>query len=71
MDIEQWKQAAIRHFKSGGATDEHWQVMASCLLHASESEGLDGDLDQIIDPNSLSPPSYPEQDEQSNVWQKD
>jgi hypothetical protein len=55
MDIEQWKQAAIRHFRSGTATDEHWQVVASCLLHASESEGLDGGLDQIIDPDSLGP----------------
>ena len=52
VDITEWKDRAIRFFKSGKATDEHWEVLASCLLHVSETEGLDGDLDDIIDPSS-------------------
>lgn len=44
----EWTKRAIEHFKSGRATDEHWEIMASCLLVASETEGLDGDLDDAI-----------------------
>lgn len=45
---EEWKRQAIEHFKSGHATDEHWDVMASCLLVASEGAGLDGDLEELL-----------------------
>lgn len=52
MNVEEWKQAAISWFKSGNATDEHWETMASELLSTSGFRGLYGDLDEVIEANA-------------------
>lgn len=48
MNIDEYKAAVIALFKSGNATDEQWEEMASCILCASEgSDGTDA-IDDVI-----------------------
>jgi hypothetical protein len=35
MNVQQYKERVIALFKSGSATDEQWNEMASAVLHAS------------------------------------
>lgn len=49
MKIDEWQRSAIDWFRSNKATDEHWETMASALMHISECSGLYGDLDDAIE----------------------
>jgi len=53
MDIEEYKAAVIALFKSGNATDEQWDEMATTVLYRSENEyRSDGvpSIDSVIIP---------------------
>lgn len=48
LTITEWKKRCLNYFQSGTATDDDWEVLATVMLYASESnEGL-GDLDERI-----------------------
>ena len=38
MDIEEYRAKVISLFRSGEATESHWQEMASAILEVSENE---------------------------------
>lgn len=59
MNVTEWKQAAIDHFRDGKATDQEWAELAECLLWHSEHEGLEI-LDPVIDPEAFAAESQPE-----------
>lgn len=40
MDINEYKDAVIRIFKSGEATESQWQQLAEIVLYASENDFL-------------------------------
>ena len=38
MNVREYKDAVIAFFKSGQATDLHWEEMANVVLYASEGD---------------------------------
>lgn len=59
LDVRQWKDRCIQVFKSGEATDAHWEQMADVMLVASEAGELqhDTDIESVIDPDFDKEPS--------------
>lgn len=49
MTEDQWIAACVAHFKSGNATDAHWNQMAECLLQQEHIGGLDDGMGEAIE----------------------
>ena len=54
MDIQEYKNKVIEHFKSGKATNEQWAEMADAILHVSETNSCKKVfmIDMAIDPEN-------------------